>query len=133
LCIYIYTTFKPHNTLGNLLGNPKDKIKLENHGVYSIPCGDCKKLYIGQINRRISARLEEHKLSIKNKQITSALFQHHQNTRHHINFEQTKQIAAIPHFKTRLLTEAIKIEKHGELNKGDDALNFPSTYKNDTH
>ena len=57
--------YKPQTTIAALLGNPKDKIRLENHGVYSIPCGDCEKHYIGQSNRRISARVQEHKNSVK--------------------------------------------------------------------
>ena len=125
----ISTTYKPHQTIETSLKNPKQKIKLENHGVYSVKCGTCYKTYVGQTNRRISARLEEHKLAIKNKQTTSALFQHQHQTGHKINFDSCKQIASAENYKTRLIREAIEIEKIGHLNKRDDALHLSSTWK----
>ncbi|MBV2145475.1 MAG: hypothetical protein KTM48_01895, partial [Wolbachia endosymbiont of Pissodes strobi] len=87
--------FKPQQTLAQVLGNPKDKVQLENQGVYSIPCGDCQKSYIGQTNRRISTRIQEHKNSIRTKQTTSALFQHHLTTGHSIDFNNARQVATV--------------------------------------
>ena len=89
------------------LRNPKHKIKLENQGVYSIPCRTCGLKYVGQTNRRIFARVNEHKLNIKNKQTTLALFIHQHKTNHKIDFDNTKQIANVDHYKTRLISEAI--------------------------
>lgn len=123
------TIYKPHITINKILGNPKDKIYLENQGVYSISCGNCNKSYIGQTNRRISARLQEHKLNIKNKQTASALYTHERETGHKIDLNSCKQIANIDHYKTRIIREAIEIEKQGSLNKKDDALNLPSAWK----
>ena len=125
----ISTAFKPYQTIRSQLRNPKHKIKLENQGVYSIPCGTCGLKYVGQTNRRISARVNEHKLSIKNKQTTSALFIHQHETNHKIDFDNTKQIANVDHYKTRLIREAIEIEKDGFLNKRDDALKLPAAWK----
>ena len=125
----IKTVYKPHQTIRSYLKNPKDKIKFENQGVYCIPCGTCNQKYVGQTNRRISARLEEHKLGIRNKQTTSALFIHQHETGHTIDFENSKQIASIDQYKTRLIRESIEIEKCGELNKRDDAINLPSAWK----
>ena len=35
-------------TLGYIFGKPKDRVPTDGkkHAVYSIPCGDCKKVYI---------------------------------------------------------------------------------------
>ena len=121
--------FKPQKTIANILGNPKDKIELENHGVYSIPCADCDQTYIGQTNRRISTRVQEHKNSLRNKQTTSALFQHHQATGHKIDFNRSREIASIENYRVRTIREALEIEKSGQLNKRDDALNIPATWK----
>ena len=77
---------------------------------------------MGQTNRRISARVNEHRLSIKNKQTTSALFIHQHETNHKIDFDNTKKIVNVDHYKTRLIREAIKIEKDGFLNKRDDTI-----------
>lgn len=125
----ISTAYKPQTTIHKILGNPKDKKPLENHGVYSIPCNDCGKQYVGQTNRRISARVQEHKNSIRNKQTTSALFQHFQDTGHTIDFENTKQVACIKHYRTRTIREAIEIEKSGHLNRRDDAQNIATAWK----
>jgi hypothetical protein len=108
----ISTTYKPYRTIRTSLKNPTQKIKLENHGIYSVGCGTCHKTYVGQTNRRISARLEEHKLAVKRKQTTSALFQHQHQTGHKINFDSCKQIATAENLKTRLIREAIEIEKN---------------------
>ena len=109
------TAFKPYQTIRSQLRNPKHQINLENQGVYSKPCGTCGLKYVGQTNRRISARVNENKLSIKNEQTTSALFIHQHETNHKI--DNTKQIVNVDHYKTRLIREAIEIEKDGFLNK----------------
>ena len=58
----IATAMKPHKTLRSLLVHPKDKIKLQNKSdiVYSIPCKQCNKEYIGETGRNFKYRLEEH-------------------------------------------------------------------------
>ena len=122
-------SFKPHQTIKDQLQNPKQKIPLEHQGVYSIPCKDCPEKYVGQTNRRISARVREHELSIINKQITSALFQHHHHTGHNIDFENTRTIAKLTHYGVRLQREAIEIYRHGAINQRDDSINLPSTWK----
>lgn len=37
----ITLVYKPPLTIGAFLGNPKNKVKLENLGVHSISCEDC--------------------------------------------------------------------------------------------
>ncbi|XP_060535885.1 uncharacterized protein LOC132707891 [Cylas formicarius] len=125
----ISTAYKPDHTIGAILRNPKQKITLENQGAYSVACGSCSLTYVGQTNRRISARLEEHRLAIRNKQPTSALFQHQHQTGDKIDFGTCKQIANIPDFRTRIIREAIEIEKSGHLNTRDDALHLSNTWR----
>lgn len=60
------TVYKQQQTIGNLLGNAKYKIKLENQGAYSIECGTCHETYIRETNRRISVK-RELKFKIRNK------------------------------------------------------------------
>ncbi|KAL3286648.1 hypothetical protein HHI36_001147 [Cryptolaemus montrouzieri] len=124
----ILTTYTPHITIGASLRNPKDKVKLENQGVYSISCGACQAKYVGQTNRKMSARLNEHKLSIKNKQMTSALFQHHINTGHKINFDSCKQIANINHFKTRTWKSLLKKDTTHNATNNAEHRNNNSTH-----
>lgn len=68
----IRTAFCTDKKIGQILGNPKTKIPLENQGVYEVPCRDCEKKYIGQTNRRINVRTEEHRNAVKNNQSTSS-------------------------------------------------------------
>nr|XP_023023996.1 uncharacterized protein LOC111512130 [Leptinotarsa decemlineata] len=125
----IRTTYKLHKTISSWLPRAKERISLENQGVYSITCEDYGQQYIGQTNRRISARTQEHKNSIRTKQTSSALFQHHLQTGHKINFESTKQIAQVQNPRIRQIREAIEIEKQGLINKRDDSLNIPRIWK----
>ena len=123
------TAYKPHKTIGSSIRNPKDKRPLENQGVYSIQCSNCDGIYVGQSNRRISARVDEHKLAIRNKLPTSALSQHEVQTGHKIDLDSCREIASVPYLRTRLIRESIEIEKQGSLNKRDDALNLPPAWK----
>ena len=49
-------------TLGHIFAKPKDPVKTnqKTHAVYSIPCGDCEKEYLGQSKRQFGTRLKEH-------------------------------------------------------------------------
>ncbi|KAJ7309523.1 hypothetical protein JRQ81_007569 [Phrynocephalus forsythii] len=112
--------------VANILRNPKDKIELENQGVYEIPCKVCPATYIGQTNRRISARIAEHKNAVKKEEKSSSLFQHIKTTGHEIDFERTKLISKTEHFNSRIIMEAIEIEKHpNNMNKRDDTSRLP--------
>ena len=46
----IKVALKPCLTLGHIFAKPKDPVKTnqKTHAVYSIPCGDCEKEYLGQ-------------------------------------------------------------------------------------
>ncbi|KAJ7314096.1 hypothetical protein JRQ81_006031, partial [Phrynocephalus forsythii] len=116
--------------IANILRNPKDKIELENQGVYEIPCKVCPATYIGQTNRRISARIAEHKNAVKKEEKSSSLFQHIKTTGHEIDFERTKLISKTEHFNSRIIMEAIEIEKHpNNMNKRDDTSRLPDIWK----
>ena len=58
----IKVVLKPHQTIGSLFPKPKDPVpKDQARGVmYSIPCKDCDKLYIGVTKRKFNTRLREH-------------------------------------------------------------------------
>ena len=57
---------KSHQTIGNLFPKPKDPVpKDQTRGaIYSIPCKDCDKSYIGGTKRKFSTRLEEHQKAV---------------------------------------------------------------------
>ena len=53
-------------TLGHIFAKPKDPVKTnqKTHAVYSIPCGDCEKEYLGQSKRQFGTRLKEHQKAV---------------------------------------------------------------------
>ena len=53
---------KPYNTIRQLLVKPKDKVLKERvvGPVYNIECKDCNATYIGETERSLKARFQEH-------------------------------------------------------------------------
>ena len=80
-------------TLGHIFAKPKDPVKTnqKTHAVYSIPCGDCEKEYLGQSKRQFGTRLKEHQNAVSTlDKGKSALAEHVCYTKHcleawHIN------------------------------------------------
>ena len=66
--------FHPHSTctLRHMLVHPKGPIPEEKRKgvVYSIPCQDCDKKYIGQTGLNLVQRLGEHRRALKNGDVT---------------------------------------------------------------
>ena len=58
---------KQYKTLRQLLVHPKDKRSAQDSEevVYSIPCNDCPKVYIGETGRRYGVREKEHIKDLK--------------------------------------------------------------------
>ena len=58
----IKVALKPFQTLGHIFAKPKDRVPTDQKtpAVYSIPCGDCEKVYLGQTKRQFCTRLKKH-------------------------------------------------------------------------
>ena len=56
------TYFKPTNTLRQLLVKPKDPVSKENvvGPVYKIKCEECEVTYVGEMERSLKSRFNEH-------------------------------------------------------------------------
>ena len=63
---YLNKRLWKHLTLGHIFARPKDPVKTNQkpHAVYSIPCGDCEKEYLGQSKRQFGTRLKEHQKAV---------------------------------------------------------------------
>ena len=50
------------------LAKPKDRVPTDRktHAVYSIPCGVCEKVYLGQTKRQFCTRLKKHQRAVSN-------------------------------------------------------------------
>ena len=126
----IKTVFKPHKKIHSLLRNIKGNNRLEAQGVYEVPCQDCEKTYIGRTNRKISARLEEHKIAVRKRDPSSALALHVETSSHTINYEDTKCLAQLQYEQQRIFREAIEIETNKKgLNKRDETKKLSNTWK----
>ena len=64
----IKAALKPFWTLGHIFAKTKNRVSTDRktHAVYSIPCGDCDKVYLGQKERQFCTRLKEYRRSVSN-------------------------------------------------------------------
>ena len=105
----IKVALKPFQTLGHIFAKPKDHVPTDQktHAVYSIPCGDCKKVYLGQTKRQFCTRLKEHQRAASNfNSSKSALAEHVCETSHNIAWEDSKIITTNNRYGQRLCLEA---------------------------
>ncbi|XP_066263270.1 uncharacterized protein [Branchiostoma lanceolatum] len=106
----IQCQFKPINTIRRNLVAPKDKIKkLERSGtVYHIPCADCPATYVGESERPLSARLQEHK---RPSYVSSPVVQHVAKQKHKIDWDNVKVLDQDSDWFSRGVREAIQIRR----------------------
>ena len=91
----IKVALKPLQTLGHIFAKPKDGVPTDRktHAVYSIPCGDCEKEYLGQTKRQFGTHLKEHQRAVSNLYSSkSTLAEHVCKTSHKIAWEDSKII-----------------------------------------
>ena len=95
-----------------------------------MPCGTCEKTYIGQTNRKISVRIDEHRVSLKRRDTSAALAFHALTEGHCIDFEKARTLKRLDQPRARTYREAIEIVKRPHcMNTRDDALRLPGTWK----
>jgi hypothetical protein len=130
----IKTVFKPYKTLKQLFRTTKDKSDpMLGPRVYQIPCS-CGKSYIGQTGRTFKARLKEHIVDTTHNQISkSTIIKHSFKSKHLIFFDQTKILAPTPHYSSRLIREALEIEKHPNNFNREDGYKLSHSWKPTIH
>ena len=125
----IATAMKPHQTLRSLLVHPKYKVSIENKSdiVYSIPCKQCEKVYIGETSRNFKYRLDEHKKDVSCHQLSNytraesktslteynkiGITDHSVQENHVIDWEGAKAVDRESDTRARQIREAIQIRK----------------------
>ncbi|XP_055837278.1 uncharacterized protein LOC129905735 [Episyrphus balteatus] len=117
----IKSIFKPPAKIRQILRSPKDKIPLQNPGVYSVPCS-CGSEYIGETKRSISTRLNEHIKAIQKNEVTKSAICEHlaYNTDHFIRFDQAKSISTERFYVPRLKSK-------NQNNVPSDVISFACT------
>ena len=121
------------NTTKCLFTQLKDKNEkgCESSLIYYIPCGVCERGYVGQTTQYLKKRINQHKNDCKNKNsdtYKSALVQHHFNTGHVFNFDNTR-ILEKENNKSKLnISEMIFIYKNNTVNIKSDTNNLNRIY-----
>ena len=124
---------KPHQTIGNLFPKPKDPVpKDQTRGaIYSIPCKDCDKSYIGGTKRKFFTRLKEHLKAVEHKHSQkSALAEHCLRSGHTVSWEASKILRTSANWRNRRILEAWEINTcRNPLNR-DDGMHMPHEFLN---
>ena len=106
--------------------DPKDPVpeKQRKGVVYSIPCGECPRTYIGQTGRTLDHRLAEHRQALKNGDVSaSAIVEHMFAAGHQVDLSKATVIYTHPHAQTRCLLESWHIQhEQAPLNRGKGTL-----------
>lgn len=106
----IQITQKYTKTINNIHSKLKDKENnLKKAGVvYSIPCQDCSKTYIGHTSRVLKDRLTSHKSDIKLNKRSCTLAEHNIDSNHFADFSNSKVLHVEQNYQKRLLLEAFE-------------------------
>ena len=73
--------------------------------VYSIPCLNCDKVYIGQSGRDFNVRLGEHKAAVRLGKVNNACAKHTLHDNHNIDWSNAKTL-----YKSNILTNRLVVE-----------------------
>jgi hypothetical protein len=113
---------KPMQTIGRTLSNLKDRIQpLDKSGVvYSIPCANCEKSYVGETGKKLKSRLHEHFLAVKRADNNSQIWNHCSQLGHEFIFKNSKILISSNIKRERLIFEAfysseLTINRHIDL------------------
>ena len=122
----IKVTFRPLRTLRQELVHPKDPIpEWQRKGVvYSVPCNECSRAYIGQTGRSLDHHIAEHRRALRNGDVTAlALAEHVFTAGHKMDLSKATVIDTHPHAQTRCLLESWHIQhERTPLNRGRGTL-----------
>jgi hypothetical protein len=84
-----------------------DENKKKKNLVYSIPCENCDKVYIGETRRMKGTRMKEHQANIRSLSLKSKLVEHILEHKHRFDFSNTKTLALESDWRRRIIKESI--------------------------
>ena len=124
--------FKPTNTLRQLLVKPKDPVSKENvvGPVYKIQCEKCEAMYVGETERSLKSRFNEHR---RRSSTTSEVAKHiHvEQPEHSVELDNTDILTTESRWFERGVKEAIYIRAlNPSLNRDGGRYNLPPVWDN---
>lgn len=126
----IIVCHKGHNLSNQLFTTLKSKTphKKKSNVVYSIPCSNCPKKYIGMTTQHLNNRLNGHKYQ---KNASTALHKHENETKHIFNFADTQILDHDKNYHKLIFKEMIHIKKEQNcVNNKKDIDNLSQIYFN---
>ena len=97
--------------------------------VYKIPCASCNSSYIGQTDRKLSQRLDEHRHAVRQADFNSSAWAEHATCDHAIDWTSVKVQSNARDYTTCMLEEAVFIcQTRDTLNI--DCRTLPAEYEN---
>ena len=124
----IRTVFRSDTTLRKQLVHPKDKAPPQRKDavIYSIPCKDCDKEYIGETSRPIAERITEHRRDCRLQRVdSSAVAEHAWGEQHQPDWQGVTCLTQEKHWYARRVKEAITIRLHPQNINRDNGLEIP--------
>ena len=82
-------------------------MKKNKNLIYSIPCTDCDKKYIGEASRMKETRINEHKAKVKSLSTDSKIVEHILEHSHNFDFSNTATLALETDWRKRVIKESI--------------------------
>lgn len=110
----IQFAFKKHLSLKGIflpILKGKDESKVNKNLIYSIPCSNCNKVYIGETSRMRETRMAEHQAKIRTLASDSKLVEHIEQHKHKFDFSNVKTLARETDWRKRIIKESILTNK----------------------
>lgn len=104
----IQFAFKKHLSLKHIFLpslKGRDESKANKKLVYSIPCSDCDKVYIGETNRKIETRIAEHQTKIRTLGSDSKIVEHILQKGHQFDLTNVSTLTHESNWRRRVIKE----------------------------
>ena len=127
--------YKKTQTLGDILQKKGRNIdrQYRRNIVYSIPCQECPKKYVGQTTSTLKKRCNEHrnwckkkfkKKILKTSKKNDGIAFHFHETGHNIDFDKTEIIAEEKAYWKRIIIEGLEIKKLGPTERANLQMGY---------
>lgn len=126
--------FSSTNSNSENFSKLKSKINAQTRAgvVYSIPCRDCDRVYVGNTSQVLRRRLTQHKSDTRLKPRSTGLAIHANDQKHEFDYNKTRILDMEGNNERRYISEMLHIQAtyQHNVNKRSDTNNLSNFYKN---